>query len=989
VGSFKWIGVCGALAALAVAPASALDPGRRLTQYLQRIWQGRQGLPQASILAIQQTRDGYLWLGTADGLVRFDGVRFTSPDDLDGLALPKMSIRQLAQDSHGALWVATSDSGIYRIENGSIARFSVRDGLPSNNIPCVFSDSGGDVWACTENGLARIHDGKIRIFGERQGFGGSLAAAVERKDRSIWAGGDGSELSIWNGTRGSSYRLTSVSAYARVQALLSSDDDALWIGTTEGLIRLKDGSEQLYTAASGLASNSILSLAAGQNGAIWIGGDGGFSRWRDGDIESFLPKNGLSQSTASAVFEDNEGSLWVGTKRGLNQFADRLTLPFTTSEGLPSDDTGPVLEDSHGVLWVGTLGAGLARFDGPRSSVLTKRDGLSSDTIRALAADTNGSLWIGTGRGLDELRDGRITQRIPDEISSLYRDSQGTLWIGTASGSAVWRDGRMIRLRSSPAVLSFAEDGHGNVLAAAQGSGILAYNQGTLENVRVENLDVRDADALYRDTEGRVWIGGAGSGLHLVTTDKVVNFSVQDGLFDDEIYGIMADDRDSLWLASSKGIFSVSRKDLLRFAAGEISSVASTPYSPLDGLQTVECQPRVQPGIARMLDGRLSFSTIHGLIAIDPDRSLLKFEPPPVAIESVAIDGRSRSLTRLRDLAPGDENIEFRYTALSLHSPARITFQYKLEGFDQNWVDAGTRRQAFYTNLKPGNYRFRVAACNVDGTCNEAGAAVAFVLPARFYERTWFYVVSAILLGLAAGFAYAFRIQSLQRQFGSVLAERNRIARELHDTLLQGFSGVTMEMQALAGRLPAAPRDALREIIHDAANCLAEARRSVTELRRDPGPGLAAQLSEKARELTAPSASRLRLAVEKLPAGLPAFVEYNLLRIAQEAIVNAVKHSGARNIEVSLQLLPGILRIAVQDDGEGFQPGAPLPAPGHFGLMGMQERAKEIGADLHVMSQIRSGTRVAVDLPVKMMGDGALRCGVSQPPRGNFEMAEF
>jgi ligand-binding sensor domain-containing protein/two-component sensor histidine kinase len=967
----KWITACLALTALAALPASALDPGRRLTQYLQRIWQTRQGLPQASIYAIQQTRDGYLWLGTADGLVRFDGVRFTSPNDLDGLALPKMSIRQFAEDSRGALWIATADAGLFRIENGSVARFSTPDGLPSNNVPCVFSGQNRAIWTCTDTGLARIDNGKVRVIALPR----KSDAAVERPGGSIWIGGDGPNLLVWNGTSISTHALHSVSAYARIQSLLSAADGSLWIGTTEGLVRLAGDREQLFTKADGLANNSVLSLAQGRNGAIWIGCDGGFSRWRDGEIEAFLPKNGLSQSTAGAVFEDREGSLWVGTKRGLNQFVDRRTIPFTTNEGLPSDDTGPVFQDVRGILFVGTLGAGLARFDGRRSSVITKADGLSSNSILSLAGDAIGTLWVGTDAGLDQIRENVITQIFPGVIRSLYRDSHDTLWIGTLRGIAVLRAGVIVRLGAPRSVVAFVESGP-RILAAIEGAGIQAYNERTLLALPAQTLPIRDADALYRDSDGFVWAGGVGSGLHLLNprSGPPVQFTAHDGLFDDEIYGIAADDRDRLWLASSKGIFSVNRRDLLRYLSHQIPNVASTPFSPLDGLQTVECKPGVQPAVWRMRDGLLSFSTTRGLIAVDPDRGPLPFEAPPVAIESVAIDGRNQSLAKLSGLTPGDQNLEFRYTALSLRSPQRITFQYKLEGFDRGWVNAGTRRQAFYTNLSPGDYKFRVQACNPDGACNQTGAAVAFDLPAHFYQRTWFYILCALLLALAARFTYMLRIQDLRRQFGSVLAERNRIARELHDTLLQGFSGVTMEMQALAARLPSPSQEALGDIIHDAAHCLAEARQSVTELRRDRGPGLVTELSESARQLTSVGHARLKLAIENVPPGLPAFVEYNLLRIAQEAIVNAVKHSGARTIEVTLQLLPDVLRLAVQDDGGGFmQLGPALPA-GHFGLIGMQERATEIGADLRIISRMESGTRIAVDLPVKGMAEGILRC---------------
>lgn len=973
---FKWIVVCVALAALAAWPASALDPGRRLTQYLKRIWQSPQGLPQSGIFAIHQTREGYLWLGTGDGLVRFDGVRFTSPEDLDGLALPKMSVSELAEDSRGALWIATSNAGLFRIENGMVARFSERDGLPSGNVACLFAGLRGDLWACTEGGLARIRDGKIHLLG-----GDRITAAAQKRDGTVWAGGEGPNLSIWDGTRFTSYPLHSLPPYPRVQAMLTSADDALWIGTTTGLIRLQNGREQRFTKADGLANDSVLSLAEGRNGSIWIGTDGGFSRWRNGEIESFLPKNGLSQSTVDALYEDREGSLWVGTKRGLNQFVDRRTLPFTTAEGLPSDDTGPVFQDTGGIIWVGTLGAGLARFDGHQSSVLTRQDGLSSNSILALTGDANGTLWVGTDAGLDQIRDARIAVILPGTIRSLYQDAEGTLWVGTSKGSAVLRSGRVVRLRSSDPVVSFVE-ANGKILAAVEGFGIKAYDERTLRELPSPSLAIRDTDTLFRDREGRVWAGGIGSGLHLLPAPEdggaQVDFSVKDGLFDDEIYAIAGDDRDRLWLASSKGIFSLDRRELLQFASGQIRSVASTPFSPLDGLQTVECKPGVQPAAWRMKDGWLSFSTIRGLIAIDPDHTQLKMDPPPVVIESVAIDGRSQALPKLRELAPGDENLEFRYTALSLRAPQRITFRYKLEGFDRDWVDAGTRRQAFYTNLRPGDYRFRVSACNADGTCNEAGTSLAFVLPARFYQQTWFYLGCAALLALLARFAYVFRIQHIERQFGAILAERSRIARELHDTLLQGFSGVTMEMQALAGRLPNGSREALRDIIHDAANCLTEARRSVSGLRknRGPTPGLAVELSESARQLTAPCGARLKLAIERHTKALPAYAEYNLLRIAQEAIINAVKHAGARTIEVTLQTLPDVLRIEVRDDGSGFSPGD--TAADHFGLVGMSERAKEIGAALRVVSEPQMGTAIVVEFPMKKMDEAALGVGTRQ-----------
>jgi ligand-binding sensor domain-containing protein len=367
----------------------------------------------------------------------------------------------------------------------------------------LFPGQHGDLWACTDGGLARIREGKIQVFRSSQ----PVAAAAQRTDGTIWLGGEGPDLSVWNGTQFTSYSLHSLPRYARVQAMISDSDDALWIGTTAGLIRLQHGREQRFTKAEGLANDSVLSLAEGRNGSIWIGTDGGFSRWRNGEVESFLPKNGLSQSTVASLYEDREGSLWVGTKRGLNQFLDRRTIPFTTAEGLPSNDTGPVFQDPHGVIWVGTLGAGLARFDGRRSSVLTKQDGLSSNSILALAGDAKGTLWVGTDAGLDQIRDGKIASIFPGVIRSLYRASDGALWIGTSQGAAVLRSGGAVRLNRSDPVVSFVEAG-GRILAAVEGLAIKSYDQRTLRELPSPSLAIRDADAFYRDPDGRVWVGG-------------------------------------------------------------------------------------------------------------------------------------------------------------------------------------------------------------------------------------------------------------------------------------------------------------------------------------------------------------------------------------------------------------------------------------------------------------------------------------------------
>jgi len=967
------------LSALAAvfAPAYGLDPSHALTQYVHRIWQVPQGLPQAAIYSIWQTRDGYVWLGTQTGLVRFDGVRFTTFDSTSEPELKNAWIGNLLEDRQQNLWIGSSDAGLFRFHEGAIRRFSSVDGLPSDSVHCLAPARNGDVWVCTSQGLARISDDKITPYGARQGIpAGMVVATAEAANGNLWIAGERSRLGVWNGKVFHGYPLKSLPEYGSIRALLCADDGAIWIGTTNGLVRLTAGQERLFTVKDGLADNGIFSLAQGRDGSLWIGTKNGFSRMRSGELESFRTKQGLSQSTVFALHEDREGGLWVGTKHGLNQFLDGRATPFTASEGLPSNQTGPVFEDHEGTIWVGTLDAGLGRFDGKRFSVLTTGQGLPSNSIYALAEDARGDLWAGTGRGLSRLHEGRVAETFtparglpPGKVQCLFRDHGGALWIGTAGGLAVLRDGRLVRGPAAGSVLALGEDRERHIFVATDGGGLRVLEDGKLREFAPGGITVRDVDALYQDPEGSLWMGTLGSGLLLWRDGKLFRYAVRDGLFDDEVYGIARDTQDRLWMACSKGIFAVNRSDLLRFASGAIPNFQSTPYSPTDVLRTIECKAGVQPGAWKMRDGTLWFSTIRGLLVIDPKSLLKKLQPPEVVIEEVSVNGQSEPPGEIDRLAPGRKNIEFRYTGLSFRLPGRITFRHMLEGFDKKWIDAGTRREAYYANLPPGKYRFRVTACNVDGTCNDAGSTVAFSLASHYYQRAWFWPLAALAVALSVLLGFRLRIRRLKEHFRIILTERNRIARELHDTLIQGFSGVTMQMQALAARWPgSAERNVLEEIIQDAGNCLREARRSVAGLRSSGGPasGLSNSIAQAARQITDTGDVRLRLKLDQGPSDLGAEAEYNLLRITQEAVTNSVKHSGARTIDVDLRSERDAVYLSVKDDGSGMPAGnGSVAAPGHYGLTGMRERAAQIGAQLQLESQPGHGTTVRVVLPAR------------------------
>ncbi len=972
----------------------ALDSNRSLTQYVHRIWTTQQGLPPGTINDIWQTRDGFLWLGTQTGLVRFDGVRFTDAQTLYPKLPENLWIRSGFEDASGALWVGTDDSGIYRLQNGVVQQYSTKEGLPSDRVYCLIPGAPGSLWACTANGLARLVNGRVEVTPlSSEAGGGVVRGACLASGGTLWVGGDGPVL--YSG-KGGSFQATpfqatplrSIPADASIRAV-ACGQGSIWVGTTEGLVEVNGAGQRLYTSKDGLADDGVLSLQVAADGSLLAGTRGGFSRLRNGEFESFLPQDGLSQSSVSSLFEDREGSLWAGTKHGLNQFVDGRAIPYTVSEGLPSNATGPVLEDRRGSVWIGTLDRGLARFDGRRFPSLGAGQGLSSDMVLALA-EYQGAVWAGTSRGISVLEDGHVAKRygagsgLPsEEIRALFADGQGVLWAGTSAGPARFDGATFVTLPGAPRdpVLAMGGDRLGRLLFSTE-HGLFRVDREAVKEVTPGGTSLRGVDALYRDQEGLVWLGGngnSGGGLRVLdergAQAKLATFLVRDGLFDGEIYGIVPDDEGRLWMACSKGIFSVERTEMLRFMAGQVKKVSSTQYSPTDASRVIECKAGVQPAVWKRSDGQIWFSTIRGLIVIDPGHLKRSVLPPPVVIEDPIVNGEPEKASGIGGLAPGQKNIEFNYTGLSYLSPSRLIFRYRLEGYDKNWIDAGTRRQAFYTNLPPGTFHFRVLACNVaDNLCNDEGASVTFTLAPAYYQRVWFAPLMALLAGLAGWLAYQIRIRRLRERYDLIVAERSRIARELHDTLIQGFSGITMGMQALAARLrPSEERGKLLDIIQDAATCLRETRRSVAGLRGARAPstsGLAASIAQAARQITETKNVRLKLRLEAEPPNLAAEFEYNLLRIATEAVSNAVKHSGARTIEVTLKPAPkpgqGAIFLAVSDDGAGCEPSENGHLkPGHYGLIGMKERAAQIGAQFAFESAPGRGTTISVMAPVE------------------------
>ncbi len=965
------------LCTLVLAQASfALDPSKALTQYAHRIWGQEEGLFQPTVYAILQTHDGFLWLGTQDSLIRFDGVHFHEFSETGRPVLNRSLIRALLEDDEKNLWIASIGAGVARISpDGSLKRYTTKEGLPSDTTFCLASDSDGSIWVCTNQGLARLKGERVRVFTTRDGLpSNQIRATCEAKDGTRWVAGLDFGLSRWNGSQFTAYSNPRLHAGAAT-ALLCGENGSVWAGDSSGLTEIRDGKLRRLTAANGLPDNEVSSLAAGPDGSVWVGTNDGISRYKNGEISVYRTRDGLSHSVVLSLYIDREGSLWAGTKDGLDEFTDGKVTPYTTSEGLLSNDAGPVLDDGAGHLWMGTMGSGLNVLDDGHFHAFTMRDGLASNTVLSLARDGRGGLWVGTDKGLNRIAHGKIVAAYATanglsgpEVTALATDQAGILWAGTNVGLDRFNGTRFAsaalsgRIRSRVVALA---PGNSRGLFVSLDDLSVDYLRGP--EMRGYSLNINHPVDCYLVDSARqtVWMGTSGSGLLRWKNSVITHIRVKDGLYDNRIYSILQDDSANFWMASSKGIFRIRTQDLEDFANGRTRTFNSIPFST--GQLRFECRSGVQPAASRTPDGRLWFSTNNGLVVVDPNHLINNRAAPPVSVTAVFINGKPVEARGGIELKPFERNLEIRYAGLSFIAPEKVTFRYMLSGFDKSWVDAGSRREAFFTNLPPGNFRFQVVARNADGIWSKHPAILGITIQPRLYQRRWFWPLLSVLLALAIAAFYRMRIRRLRNNFDLVLAERTRIARELHDTLLQGLSGITMQMQALWTRLPGSrEKNALRGIIADAGNCATEARRSLWGLRT-LGPGseeFADKLRKIARQAVADKAIRLVLRVDSVSLSAFPDLQYQLLRVAQEAISNSVRHSQANTLKVHLSLQSANLHLTIQDDGIGIS-GDPEAAGGeHFGVKGMRERAAEIGAELIISSSPGHGTKVSISLPL-------------------------
>ncbi|MBO0721330.1 MAG: hypothetical protein J2P41_10945 [Blastocatellia bacterium] len=976
----------------------ALDPHETLNQYSHETRTNQNGLPGEAVNEIVQTPDGYLWLRTTSGLVRFDGVRFVRIEPQIGKEPLHEPIRAICSGAGGNLLIR-SDTRTLIYSNNLFSHYLPQAPLPDGSIFKIFETKVKRFWIGSDNFVYRIRGEGIE---QALGKTGWATAFLEDHLGNLWIGTasglfkysnggftqystDFHQALIESGDRIDRLLPGQHPIKARVTALAEDRRGNLWVGTRDGLYRIARGEITAGATERELKGQHISAILEDREGNIWVGTDAsGLYLITNGKWSSLKASDGLTDDSVLSLFEDREGSIWVGTKSGLDRFRNSKVIPYTTREGLAHNNAVSIIEARDGSVYVFSAGGGLTRIKDGKATVFSTRDGLASNYGGALFESNDGSIWIGTDRGLCRLKDNRITTyqaegRLSQFSTSVITEDDESLIVCT-SETRVYRfkDGRLSDYTIGGVPNPFA--GKYVFTATRDQSGDLWF--GTIDGLyRISSgkpvsriLGTYPITSIYDDQRGSLWLGGRMPGLVRVSTGdgRSIRYTMVEGLFDNEIERALSDQQGNIWVSTPRGIFTVSRQDLDDYAEGRSRTIRSISFNTADGMKTIDCSSHIQPSGWRAKDGRLWFTTRKGIVFIDPNRPGRNEIIPPVAIEEVTVEGESfppNNLDNFTRLAPGKRRFEFHYNGLSLLIPERVRFKYRLEGYDHDWIDAGTRRVAYYTNLAPGKYRFRVIACNNDGVWNNEGASYEFSLTPHFYQRWWFFLSCAALVGLLGLGVHRVLVGQVKSRFSAVLAERKRIASELHDTVEQGLSMILLQLEAGSSRMFESPQAAhkhfelARQMVK---HSLIETRHSVMELYSQEleNRDLVSALAQLVEKLTTGTPIETEVRVKGISRNLPAVAGHHLLLLCQEAITNALKHAHAQRVVIALNFDPQSVEVSVHDDGCGFDPDSPLHlSGGHFGLVGMKERIKKLGGRLTLKSQPGTGTEVVIMVP--------------------------
>lgn len=1019
--------------------------GAAAGEYLIESFDTEKGLPDNFVTSIVQTPDGYLWIGTYHGLARFDGSRFVTFRPENTPQLGQGRIAKLFLDARGTLWINAYDGSLTSWRNGVFTKewnggirnvseawlvasnqreivFSFRQGLlirrpatgssrdwqtltPPGNPPGAFycEDHAGSLWCSTLDGnLWRIVDGRFESVPKDAGLRGQeihwLSPDLSGR---IWVGTE-KETAAWDGRRFQDMTPDG-EPDLNVASLSFAPDGGVWVAANGRLRKClnRQWISELNAGPDLMQEQQLWRvLHQDREGGLWqiSRGRGLFYINPAGVTRQITIADGLPGDHTTSWLEDQEGNIWVGLGNGgLARLRPKHFEVIGTSAGQPAVPAMSVCEDQTGALWIGTYGGGLNRWQDGLPTHFPVPTPNAGDFIFSIWPDVQGQLWISAGlEDLFVFQGGRLGPPpiAVHAVKSILIDRQDRVWVGRKDGVQCWADGKLREWSShtgsiAKPVRALAEDNRGVIWIGADDANIYRCDGDELRAFRLPDFPTSQSVwSLLADADGTLWLGTPDAGLLHFEAGRFTRFTSRDGLPDDMICQILDDQRGNLWLGTHHGICRVGKPALRDFASGKSPVISCSVYNRSDGLPTLQCTGMYQPAAWRGHDGRLWFATAKGVVAVQPDEVPLNSRPPPVAIEEILVDGKIQVPFKGGDgknatlqVPPGRQNFEFHYTALSLTDPAKEHFRYKLEGFDSGWINADTRRWVQYNYLKPGNYRFRVAACNNDGLWNETGASIDLqVLP--FYWETWWFrtLMGLALAATAAGIARYISHRGLRRELEQLERQRDiekdraRIARDIHDHIGSGLTRINLLNELRLGE----PPDQLANRTGQITGVTCELMQAMDEIvwavnpKNDTLESLVSYLCDFAEEYLRAAKIRLRINV---PTPLPAWpltseVRHNLFLAVKEILNNIVKHSGASEVVFELKLNSDAAVLGIQDNGRGFSEKIPgvdlssgLPRVNGNGLENLQKRAAAVGGHCRISSEPGKGTRIELAVP--------------------------
>lgn len=995
-------------------PTSASDSNRISSEYLHDFWGPEKGFPGDSVSSIAQTIDGYLWLGTDKGLVRFDGLTFRRFEPPNASTFQIGAVRALLADAQGNLWILSQNTRLFRYHNGA---FEVSRGEAEDGITAISLGPAGEVllssvalgplkydgrqflailpaarWPDAANfARGEIPDDRSARFSWSYGNMPDRLAAGTSAVISIAATADGK---IWLGTqdRGLLYlqegRLQAPAKdlpNTKMICLLPLANSDLWIGTNTGVWHWHEAELTRSGVPSSFLSGEVLSMVRDRDSNLWVGTNRGLFRFNSTGGSALATEVPTTGGPATALFEDREGNLWVGSPRGIERFRRGAFFTFAGA-GSPPESTGAVYVDPSGRTWFAPIGGGLHWLRGEENGTVSGH-GLDQDVAYSITGSGE-DLWIGWRRGgLTRLTYSHGTAKVQrytendglpqNSVYSVYQGPDGAVWVGTLSGGVSNFDGRQFTTYTianglaSNNITSIVQTRDGTVWFGTS-NGLSSLSNGQWRSFAArDGLPSEDIYCLFEDSRGALWIGTS-RGLGLLSSGRLQVPRNLPTLLGGQVFGISEDKFGSLWIATVDHVLRVERDKL---AAGTLGATDLREYGPEDGLQSTEGVKRSR-SVVSDAPGRVWFSLSHGLSVVDPSRLSDASALTIPQIEMVTVDGSPVSLQTAVRIPPSPRRITFTYTGLSLANPERVRFRYFLEGFDRSWSDPVASREAVYTNLGTGSYHFRVAASNSEGLWNDSAAVVGFDVEPTVPQTWWFRTTCVALILLLVWCGHRFRLYQVTKEFNMRLeervSERTRIARDLHDTLLQSFHGLLLRFQAVSNLLPTQPNEAKRRLndaIDYSAQAITEGRDAVQGLRSPAAVpnDLALALGTLGRDLEFSEANPPSLHVDEEgePQNLNPILRDEVYRITGEALRNAFRHAQASRIEVDIHYDKEQLRVRIRDDGKGMERQVVSDGArhGHWGLRGMRERAKLIGGNLELWSSSQSGTEIELTIP--------------------------